>query len=415
MKRNAFYAQSGGVTSVINATAASVILEAKKHKEIGKVYAGKYGILGALREELFDTSKESISALNSLFYRPGGIFGSCRFKLKDIDTDRKEYLLLIEVFKAHNIGYFFYNGGNDSADTAFKVSKISEELGYPLTCIAIPKTVDNDLVLTDCCPGFGSAAKYIATSTLEAALDVESMAASSTKVFILEVMGRHAGWIAASSAVAIESYPHAPDLILLPEITFKERDFLRKVKDTVASKGFCVVVASEGIKNNKGRFIAESGLKDAFGHSQLGGVAPNLANIISKKTGLKNHWAVADYLQRSARHIASGVDLDQAFAVGKHAVKYASKNMHGVMPVIKRLSNNPYKWTIEPASLKKIANVEKKLPASFITKDGYGITKKGIAYFKPLISGKLEHKFSSMPKYKKGKLKLVKKKLPLWV
>ena len=415
MSKNAFYSQSGGVTSVINTTASAVILEAKKSKKINKVFAGKNGILGALNEELYDTSVESTSFIKDLKFRPGGVFGSCRYKLKDFSKNQKEYQRIIDVFRAHDIGYFFYNGGNDSADTALKISEACKKLNYDLNCIAIPKTVDNDLAVTDCCPGFGSVAKYVINSTIEAALDVESMAASSTKVFILEVMGRHAGWIAASSAVAIESYPHAPDLILLPEITFKERDFLRKVKDTVASKGFCVVVASEGIKNNKGRFIAESGLKDAFGHSQLGGVAPSLANIISKKTGLKNHWAVADYLQRSARHIASGVDLDQAFAVGKHAVKYAGKNMHGVMPVIKRLSNNPYKWTIEPASLKKIANVEKKLPASFITKDGYGITKKGIAYFKPLISGKLEHKFSSMPKYKKGKLKLVKKKLPLWV
>ena len=336
MKRNAFYAQSGGVTSVINATAASVILEAKKHKEIGKVYAGKYGILGALREELFDTSKESISALNSLFYRPGGIFGSCRFKLKDIDTDRKEYLRLIEVFKAHNIGYFFYNGGNDSADTAFKVSKISEELGYPLTCIAIPKTVDNDLVLTDCCPGFGSAAKYIATSTLEAALDVESMAESSTKVFILEVMGRHAGWMAASSALARNNNSSSPHIILLPEIIFEEKKFLNKVKEVVKKNGFCVIVASEGIKNSKNKFVAESDTKDAFGHVQLGGVAPKLASLISNKLNLKNHWAVADYLQRSGRHIASLTDLEHASAVGKKAVEYAVKGLNGVMPIIVR-------------------------------------------------------------------------------
>ena len=413
--KNAFYAQSGGVTAVINASACGVIETVNKSKKIHKVLAGENGILGALNEELIDTSKESKNNIAKLKQTPGGAFGSCRFKLQDPIKQRKEYERLFEVFAAHDIEYFFYNGGGDSQDTTLKISEMAKKLKFPLKCVGIPKTVDNDLPYTDCSPGFGSVAKYVINSTIEAALDVESMAASSTKVFILEVMGRHAGWIAASSAVAIESYPHAPDLILLPEITFKERDFLRRVKDTVASKGFCVVVASEGIKNNKGRFIAESGLKDAFGHSQLGGVAPTLANIISKKTGLKNHWAVADYLQRSARHIASGVDLDQAFAVGKHAVKYASKNMHGVMPVIKRLSNNPYKWTIEPASLKKIANVEKKLPASFITKDGYGITKKGIAYFKPLISGKLEHKFSSMPKYIKGKLKLVKKKLPLWV
>ena len=415
MKRNAFYAQSGGVTSVINATAASVILEAKKHKEIGKVYAGKYGILGALREELFDTSKESISALNSLFYRPGGIFGSCRFKLKDIDTDRKEYLRLIEVFKAHNIGYFFYNGGNDSADTAFKVSKISEELGYPLTCIAIPKTVDNDLVLTDCCPGFGSAAKYIATSTLEAALDVESMAESSTKVFILEVMGRHAGWMAASSALARNDNSSSPHIILLPEIIFEEKKFLNKVKEVVKKNSFCVIVASEGIKNSKHKFVAESDTKDAFGHVQLGGVAPKLASLISNKLNLKNHWAVADYLQRSGRHIASLTDLEHASAVGKKAVEYAVKGLNGVMPIIVRKKTKRYSWEIKPAPLSKIANLEKKLPASFISKDGFNVTPNAIKYLMPLIQGEAPSKFENgIPKLVKFNLMLEKKKLPKW-
>ncbi len=238
MSKNAFYSQSGGVTSVINTTASAVILEAKKSKKINKVFAGKNGILGALNEELYDTSVESTSFIKDLKFRPGGVFGSCRYKLKDFSKNQKEYQRIIDVFRAHDIGYFFYNGGNDSADTALKISEACKKLNYDLNCIAIPKTVDNDLAVTDCCPGFGSVAKYVINSTIEAALDVESIAASSTKVFILEVMGRHAGWIAASSAVAIESYPHAPDLILLPEITFKERDFLRKVKDTVASKGF---------------------------------------------------------------------------------------------------------------------------------------------------------------------------------
>ena len=330
MKKNAFYAQSGGVTSVINASASAVILEARKSAKIGKISAGKNGILGALREELIDTSKESKKFIESLQYRPGGVFGSCRYKLKSIEDNLKEYERLIEVFKAHNIGYFFYNGGNDSADTALKISQISNKLNYPLQCIAIPKTVDNDLAVTDCCPGFGSVAKYVVTSTIEAALDVESMYESSTKVFILEVMGRHAGWIAGSSCLAQDSHPGAPHIILLPEVTFNQNKFLTKVKETVKKHGFCVIVASEGIKNSKGKFLAESDSKDAFGHSQLGGVAPRLAELINKKLKLKNHWAVADYLQRSASHLSSGVDRAHALEVGKKAVQYALKGLNGV-------------------------------------------------------------------------------------
>ncbi len=387
MKKNAFYAQSGGVTSVINATAAAVIQEAKKFpNQINKVYAGQNGILGALRENLIDTSKNA-----------------------------KEYKRLIEVFKAHDIGYFFYNGGNDSADTAYKVSQISKSLGYNLTCIAIPKTVDNDLAVTDTCPGFGSVAKYVAISTQEASLDVQSMMESSTKVFILEVMGRHAGWIAGSSALAKQDNSDAPHIILLPEITFNQTAFLKKVKETVNKLGYCVVVASEGIKNNKNKFLAEANTKDAFGHAQLGGVAPFLANLISQRLKLKNHWAVADYLQRSARHISSKVDLEHAEAVGRYAIKYAVKGMNGVMPVIKRKKTSRYSWEIVPAKLSKIANVEKKLPKSFITKDGFGITKKGIDYFSPLIQGEgpVDYK-NGLPKLEKPKLILAKKKLPNW-
>jgi 6-phosphofructokinase len=416
MKKNAFYAQSGGVTSVINASAGALILEAKKHKElIGKVYAGKNGILGALREELIDTSKESRSAIESLKNRPGGAFGSCRFKLKGLDTDRKEYERLIEVFKAHNIGYFFYNGGNDSADTAYKVSQISEQLNYPIKCIAIPKTVDNDLALTDSCPGFGSAAKYIATSTLEASLDTKSMCESSTKVFILEVMGRHAGWMAASSALARTEKEDPPHIILMPEVDFNQKVFLSSVKQCVKENGFCVVVASEGIKNSKGKFLAESDIKDAFGHAQLGGVAPYLAGLISEKLKLKIHWAVSDYLQRSARHISSKTDLLQAEAVGVHAIKYAVKGMNGVMPIIVRGKGKKYTWKIEPAPLSKIANVEKKLPKSFIAKNGMDVTAKAINYLAPLIEGEAFPPFKNgIPKIEKLKLIEVKKKLSQW-
>ena len=415
MKKNALYAQSGGVTAVINATAGALILEARKNKNIGKVFAAKNGILGVLREELIDTSKESLSAIESLSYRPGGVFGSCRFKLKDLEISEKEYRRLIEVFKAHNISYFFYNGGNDSADTAFKVSQIGKKLNYPIQCIAIPKTVDNDLVLTDCCPGFGSAAKYIATSTMEASLDVQSMSETSTKVFILEVMGRHAGWMAASSALARTSIEDAPHIILLPEITFNQKDFLTLVKQVVAKHGYCVVVVSEGVKNSKGKFLAESNRTDAFGHTQLGGIAPFISELINNKLKMKNHWAVADYLQRSARHIASKVDLEQAQAVGSFAIKYAMAGMNGVMPIIVRHKGSKYKWSIEAAPLSKIANLEKKLPKNFISKNGMNITQKAIDYLMPLIQGE------SHPPYKNGipltrEFKLIKavKKLPKW-
>ena len=415
MKKNALYAQSGGVTAVINATAGALILEARKNKNIGKVFAAENGILGVLREELIDTSKESLSSIESLSYRPGGVFGSCRFKLKDLEISEKEYERLIKVFKAHNIGYFFYNGGNDSADTAFKVSQIGKKLNYPIQCIAIPKTVDNDLVLTDCCPGFGSAAKYIATSTMEASLDVQSMSETSTKVFILEVMGRHAGWMAASSVLARTSNEDAPHIILLPEVTFNQKDFLALVKQVVAKHGYCVVVVSEGVKNSKGKFLAESDRKDAFGHSQLGGIAPFISELINNKLKIKNHWAVADYLQRSARHIASRVDLEQAQAVGSFAIKYAMAGMNGVMPIIVRNKGSKYKWSIEAAPLSKIANLEKKLPKSFISKNGMNVTQKAIDYLMPLIQGE------SYPPYKNGipltkEFKLIKaeKKLPKW-
>ena len=416
MKKNAFYAQSGGVTSVINATASALILESKKHKsKIGKVFAGKNGILGALREELIDTSKESLSAIKSLREKPGGAFGSCRFKLKSLNENKKEYERLVEVFKAHDIGYFFYNGGNDSADTAFKVSEISKELGYPINCIAIPKTVDNDLAVTDCCPGFGSAAKYIATSTMEASLDVASMSETSTKVFILEVMGRHAGWMAASSALARTEKNDAPHIILLPEVAFNLNNFLSKIKKVVNQNGYCVIVASEGVKNNKGKFLAETDTKDAFGHAQLGGIAPYLSSIINKKLKLKNHWAVSDYLQRSARHIASKTDLLHAEAVGIHAVKYAIKGMNGVMPVIIRGKGKKYSWKIEPAPLSKIANVEKKLPKSFISKDGFDVTSKAMKYLQPLILGEAFPNFKDgIPTSEKLKLIEVTKKLPKW-
>ena len=388
-KKNAFYAQSGGVTAVINASACGVIETAAKSKKISKVLCGENGILGALNENLIDTSKESKTTIAKLKNTPGGAFGSCRFKLQDPVKQKKEYERLFEVFAAHDINYFFYNGGGDSQDTTYKVSEMAKKLKFPLQCIGIPKTVDNDLPFTDCSPGFGSVAKYVATSTLEAGLDVKSMAATSTKVFILEVMGRHAGWIAAASCLASSNSEDPPHIILLPEVPFEKNKFLTQVKQTVRKNGFCVIVASEGTQMKNGKFLADSGLTDAFGHKQLGGVAPVLSGMISK-LGLKNHWAVADYLQRSARHIASKTDLDQAYAVGEFAVKLATSGKTAVMPIIKRISDEPYKWKIDTVSLKKVANVEKTVPKKFISKNGFKITSAGRKYLSPLIQGEAQ-------------------------
>jgi 6-phosphofructokinase len=387
-KKNAFYAQSGGVTAVINASACGLIETARRYPDkIGRVYAGRHGIIGALTEDMIDVGKESRATIAALRHTPGGAFGSARYKLAGIDKNRAQYERLIDIFRAHDIGYFFYNGGNDSMDTAQKVSEIAVQMDYPIICIGVPKTVDNDLPLTDCCPGFGSAAKYIAVSTREAALDVASMARTSTKVFVLECMGRHAGWIAAAGGLAGEKTGDAPHIILFPEIAFDRGAFLQKVKATVEKRGYCVVVVSEGVKDAEGKFLAEAGTKDAFGHSQLGGVGPVVAQMTQQAFGYKFHWAVADYLQRSARHIASKVDVEQAYAVGKAAVQFAVQGKNAVMPIIVRKSSKPYRWSIGEAPLSAIANQEKKLPRNFITPDGFGITASCRRYLLPLIGG----------------------------
>ena len=396
-KKNAFYAQSGGVTSVINASACGVIETARKHKDkIGKVYAGRNGIIGALTEDLIDTSKDSAKSIAALRSTPAGGFGSCRFKLKSLEQNLREYERLIEVFKAHNIGYFFYNGGGDSADTCFKVSQISEKMGYPVQAIHVPKTVDNDLPITDCCPGFGSVAKYVAVSVREASFDVASMCKTSTKVFVVEVMGRHAGWIAAAGGLASDKNCELPIVILFPEIEFDQKKFIAKVDAMVKKHGYCSVVVSEGCHYPDGKFLAEQGTRDAFGHAQLGGAAPVVANMIKEALGYKFHWAVADYLQRSARHIASKTDVDQAYALGKAAVELALKGQNAVMPTVERISDKPYKWKVGVAQLSKVANVEKFMPRNFITADGFGITEKCRTYLSPLIKGE------DYPAYKDG-------------
>jgi len=399
--RNAFYAQSGGVTAVINASACGVIETARKHRnKIANVYAGRNGIIGALTEDMIDTNRESARTIAALRHTPGGAFGSARYKLRSLEENFAEYERLIEVFRAHAIGYFFYNGGNDSMDTAHKVSLISKSMGFPVTCLGIPKTVDNDLPVTDNCPGFGSVAKYVAISTQEAALDVLSMAKTSTKVFVLEVMGRHAGWIAAAGGLAGSEPEDAPHIILFPEIPFNKRAFLKRVRECVRKYDYCVIVVSEGAAYKNGKFLAEAGTRDAFGHAQLGGVAPVVANMVRDNLGFKFHYAVADYLQRSARHIASATDVKQAYAVGVAAVKMALAGKTAVMPVIKRVSDSPYRWRIESAPLSRIANKEKMLPRRYITKDGFGITPACRRYLEPLIRGEDYPPYiNGLPKY----------------
>ncbi|MGA9395503.1 MAG: 6-phosphofructokinase [Azonexus sp.] len=413
-KMNAFYAQSGGVTAVINASACGVIETARQHKDqIGKVYAGRNGIIGALTEDLIDTSKDSASAIAALRHTPSGAFGSCRYKMKSLEANKREYDRLIEVFKAHNIGYFFYNGGGDSADTCLKVSQLGKAMGYPLQAIHVPKTVDNDLPITDNCPGFGSVAKYIAVSTLEATFDVRSMCATSTKVFVLEVMGRHAGWIAAAGAMASTEGTELPIVVLFPEVVFDQKKFIAKVDGLVKKFGYCTVVVSEGCHYPDGKFLAEQGTRDSFGHAQLGGAAPVVANMVKEALGYKFHWGVADYLQRAARHIASKSDVDQAYAMGKAAVEFALQGHNSVMPTVDRISNKPYKWKIGMASLSKVANVEKMMPKNFITRDGFGITEKCREYLAPLMKGEDYPPYGAdgLPKYVTLKNIAVAKKL----
>ncbi len=411
--KNAFYAQSGGVTAVINASAAGVIETARANRDrIGKVYAGRNGIIGALTEDLIDTSKEPISAIRKLRHTPSGAFGSCRHKLKSLEENQREYERLMEVFSAHDIGYFFYNGGGDSADTCLKISQLSKQLGFPIQAIHVPKTVDNDLPITDNCPGFGSVAKYIAVSTREASFDVASMCKTSTKVFVLEVMGRHAGWIAAAGGLAADEDTDLPILILFPEVTFNRRKFMAAVKRKVREYGYVSVVVSEGVRDRSGKFLSDQGLVDAFGHAQLGGVAPVIANMIKEDTGFKYHWGVADYMQRAARHIASKTDVDQAWELGKAAVELALAGKNSVMPTVRRVSSKPYRWKVGSAPLSRVANVEKMMPANFITKDGLGITGRCRNYLQPLIMGEDYPPYrNGLPDYVRLKNVPVRKKL----
>jgi len=409
---NAFYGQSGGVTAVINATAAGVIDTARRYPQvINRIYAGRDGILGALCENLVDLSSEAEDLTQALQYTPAGAFGSCRYKLQS----QSDYQRVLEVFEAYDIRYFFYNGGGDSQETSHKLSLAAESAGYDLTCIGLPKTIDNDLPGTDTCPGFGSVAKYVATSALEIGFDMASMHRTSTKVYVMEVMGRHAGWIAASAGLACDERGLGPDVILTPEIQFNPDTFLDAVRATFSEKGYCLVVASEGIRNAQGRFLSESGNKDAFGHVQLGGVAPNLVDLVKHHFDFKCHWSVCDYLQRSARHLASATDLKQAYAVGEAAVNYALDGRNGVMPGLVRVQSEPYVWHIEPVPLASVAGQEKLMPRSYMNHTGFQLSEEGRRYFAPLIEGEAPLPYQKgLPAYRRFRNQTVPRKLPVY-
>lgn len=411
-KANAVYAQSGGVTSVINGSAYGVIKAAQESGIIENVYGGLYGINGVLEENLVDIAQENPKDIENLPFTPSGAFGSCRKKLPSLEKNRADFERIIEVFKAHDVRYFFYNGGNDSMDTAYKVSQLAHDMGYDVTCIGVPKTVDNDLPVTDNCPGFGSVAKYNAVSIREASFDVASMHHDSTKVFISETMGRHAGWIAASAAMAGLNEDEGPHIILLPEVAFREEAFLAEVERIRAKIGYCVVAVSEGLQNADGKFVADAGTVDMFGHTQLGGAGDFVANLVKNKLGIKVHNALPDYFQRSGRHIASKTDVEQAIAVGREAVNLAAQGLNGQMVTIVRDSDTPYSWSVGHTDIANIANKEKVLPPEYIREDGFHVTEAFRTYCSPLIEGELWPDYTGgIPVYSQLKRNLVPKKL----
>lgn len=419
-KHNLFYAQSGGMTAVINATAAGVMQAAHDARaEIGRVYAGCNGILGALREELVDLSAETAATRRALRQTPGGAFGSSRYALGTPDSQPANYARLIDVFRAHDIRWFLYNGGGGSAGTSAHVAEAARRAGYPLGVIHLPKTVDNDMAGTDFSPGFGSVAKYTAVGVQEAALDVASMCATSTQVFVMEVMGRHAGWIAAAAALAqAPDGSGAPHILLLPEVPFDAARFLAAVEATVAREGYCVVVTAEGLAvHNPAPAPAADGEhgKDRL-NVHTGRAAPFLADLVSRRLGLRCHFAVSDYLQRSARHIASAVDVEQAFQVGVAAVQMALAGEHRVMAGLRRHGTGAHpRWDIVPVSLAKVAGREVVLPKKFIRRDGFGITPACRAYLLPLIQGEDYPRYQGgLPVAARPRLRRVAPLLPPW-
>lgn len=411
MTRNLLYAQSGGVTAVINATAAGVIATARQASgEIGQVLAARNGILGVLRETLVDTAGLSVRDLERLRSTPGGAFGSCRFDLDPADRNPAQYDRLFAVLAAHDVGCFLYNGGNGSMETCRQIQAAADARGYPLTVLGVPKTVDNDIVLTDCCPGFGSAAKYLATSIREVGLDLNAMTTGSGRAFVLEVMGRNAGWLAAACALAAEDDDAAPHLILLPEVAFDEAAFLARVKSVVERSGSCAIVVAEGVRGLGGKVLSIQD-RNQKGYIQLGGAGEVIAEKIHTGLGYKVHYALADYLQRSARHIASRTDTAQAFGVGKAAVRRAIAGNCGVVG-IERLSDEPYLWRTTLQAFDLVANLERQVPPEFIAPDGFGVTDAFRRWCRPLIAGEDWPPFrDGLPDYLRLQLPLVPPRL----
>ena len=400
MKRcNALYAQSGGMTAVINATACGVIETARRYpKQIGTVYAACNGILGVLREELVDTVCLGPGELIGMRQTPGGVFGSCRFDLDDETDNRAQYDRLFEVFTAYGIGTFFYNGGNGSMHTALQIDRAARARGFELSVIGVPKTVDNDIVGSDCCPGYGSAIKYLASSMREASIDLASMSSRRGRVFVLEVMGRNAGWLAAGCGLAADRPEAAPQLILVPEVRYDKARFLAAVKAQVERQGHCSIVAAEGVLDGDGSALAQVGSDGRY--VQLGGSGSVVAGHVQQELGYKAHCAVTDYLQRAARHLASATDDAQAYAVGAAAVEAAVAGESSVTTAVERLSTSPYCWRVGTVALEQVANLERLLPAEFIREDGMHVTPAFREWALPLIAGEATPSFlDGLPRY----------------
>lgn len=402
---NLLVGQSGGPTSVINASVAGVIQEAGRHPDaIEEIYGGLNGIFGMLNEDLIDLQEEKRQAIEGLKHTPAAALGTCRYKLdfkKKAEKAAKDMDRLFEVFKAHNIRYFFYAGGNDSQDTSHKIHEEAVKRGWDMRVIGVPKTIDNDLPHTDHCPGYGSVIKYNATTVMEVGLDVGSMATDDGSCCIIEVMGRSAGWIAAGTVLAKRKPSDAPHIILLPEIPFDEAAFLAKVQATVAEHRYCIVVVGEGLKNAQGEEIgADKTRLDSFGHPVLSGAADRLAEIVQGRVSLKTRTVKLGYTQRAAAHFASETDVQEAFACGEAAVRAAVSGQSGQMVKIVRLQQDPYKWTTDLQPLGDIANVEHFLPRDWISEDGFMPNEKFIQYAAPLVVG--EPKLATeggLPKY----------------
>lgn len=410
--KNLLYAQSGGVTAVINASAAAVIETARASGQVGRVLAARHGIVGLLGEDLYDTSGLSAEDLSLLARTPGGAFGSSRLDLDEPVENPPQYERLFEVLAAHDIGWLLYNGGNGSMYTVAQMAREAELRGYPLKVVGVPKTVDNDIEGTDCCPGFGSAAKYLATSMLEAGLDLRAMASQVGRVFVMESMGRNAGWLAAASALARRKEEDPPHIVLLPEVPVKREALLAEVQRVVERIGFCALTVSEGVCWEDGSRVMEQHV-DAQGYVQLGGAGQAIARVLSESLGYKQHTAVPDYFQRAAGHLLSATDFAQARAVGEAAVRYALEGRNGVLPAIRRLSDAPYRWDLVPLAASEVGNLERRVPAHFIREDGLHVTPAAVEYLRPLIEGEVPCAYEGgLPPWRSFDFPLLPRKLP---